>query len=109
VTKDSRFDFNKSGTQYKNTKLFIMIYHFGLKPLILFPVYLLQAFSRLTSDMFARVQSHAKTSANSSSMFFWLFDASAVASSPTSSMNHMKVRGVPLSRSLFSYFSEIKR
>jgi len=107
--KVRRFDFNKLGIQYKYTKLFIMIYHFGLKPLILLPVYLLQAFSRFTSDIFARVQSHAKTSANSSSLLFWSFDANAVASSPTSSMNHINVRGIPLSRSLFSYFSEIKR
>lgn len=56
------------------------------------------------SFMFARVQSHAKTSANSSILFSlsssW---ARAVASSPTSSMNHINVAGVPRCRSRASY------
>ena len=44
--------------------------YLGLKPLTLSPVYFSQAFSRSTSLMFANVQSQAKTSANSSSLFF---------------------------------------
>ena len=67
----------------------------------------LQAFSRSTPLMIASVQSHAKTSANSSSLFSFSFDAKAVASSPTSSMNHRNVASVPLCRSRFPYLLEI--
>jgi len=81
--------------------------YLGLKPLTLPLVYFLQAFSRSTSLIFASVHSHANTSANSSSLFCWLFWASAVASSPTSSMNHMNVAGIPRCWSRFLYFSAI--
>jgi hypothetical protein len=81
--------------------------YFGLKPLILPAVYFLQAFSKSTSFMLASVQSQASTSANSSALFFSSFDARAVASSPTSSTNHIKVAGTPLSRSRRLYFWEI--
>lgn len=69
-------------------------------------MYFSQAFSMSTSFILARVHNQAKTSANSSALFL-SFEASVVASSPTSSMNHRKVFGVPLCRSRFSYFSEI--
>lgn len=97
ITYKAFFEINKS------------IRYFGLKPFILLPVYFPQAFSKSTSVMFASVHSHAKTSANSSSLLFWSFVANAVASSPTSSMNHIKVAESPLSRSRFSYFLAIIR
>ena len=81
--------------------------YLGLNPVTSPPVYFLHAFSISTSAMFARVQSQAKTSANSSSTFSLSADARAVESSPTSSMNHMNVPGTPLWRSRFSYLSEI--
>jgi len=81
--------------------------HFGLKPLSLPLVYFLQAFSKSTSLIFASVQSHASTSANSSCLFLASLETSAVANSPISSMNHINVAGIPLSLSRFSYFFEI--
>jgi len=54
-----------------------------LKPWVLLPVYLsTQAFSKSTLLMFARVQSQANTSANSSALFVLGSFARAVASSP---------------------------
>lgn len=83
------------------------IRYLGLKPSTLLPVYLAQAFSRSTLLIFASVQSQAKTSANSSTLFFWSLEARAVASSPTSSVNHIKVAGIPLCWSRFLYFLAI--
>ncbi len=60
------------------------------------------ALERSTSLIFASVHSHAATSANSSSRFFLSSLFSAVASSPTSSMNYKKVLGVPRWRSVSS-------
>jgi len=57
--------------------------------------------------MLARVQSQAKTSANSSWAALLSLEARAVESSPTSSTNHIKVRGRPLWRSRFSYLRDI--
>jgi hypothetical protein len=81
--------------------------YFGLKPFTLLAVYFLQAFSKSTSLMFASVHSQAKTSANSSCLFLSSLETRAVDSSPTSSINHINVAGIPLSRSRFSYFFEI--
>src|SRR5262245_49791091 len=58
--------------------------------------------------MFASVASHASTSANSITRSSCVPPRSAPASSPTSSMNHMKVPSIPRAPSLAPYMVRIR-
>jgi len=89
--------------------LWLCTYYLGLKSLTLLPVYFEQALSRSTSLIFASVHSQANTSANSSCLLSGSPEARAVASSPTSSINHINVAGIPLCWSRFLYFWAINR
>src|SRR5262249_18329240 len=67
------------------------------------------AFSRSMFAMLASVASQASTSANSNSNSAWFRVRSDADSSPTSSMNHIKVPSMPRRPSLAPYTSAINR
>ena len=65
--------------------------------------------SRSILTTFARLTSHAKTSANSSASLELFLSRTASASSPISSTSHSMLRSGPLALSLVPYISSIKR